>query len=622
PDSAQELGSRPPVVAILAATEMGPRLRPPADALRTRGLWKPTVWRHHPADWCLHPCSCRRPPRIDNRETRGASATDASPFWWSRAEDGVMPQTLESLRYISAAGVPMVVAVTRCGGRASPRGAARLRHGGAQASRRRTGLKSEATSSGVPVSALKGSGVFERLCLRPSWPWRELLELRANVQGRAEASVYRVRALAKPSLLCTRGCVKPGTVLVAGPRLLPAAWLIMSIRERRRHKASDELADTARQLMDSKHEPRLSLTIRADADGSLEAILGLLSGYADPRCHLRPASSRGPPTISEWRRWPISTAFCAASMFRCRRASRQQAAAAGVPVWSTRVVYHMIADAEGRLTAALPPKEEERPLGSAECCSVPASAAPARWQPPQSGRGGCACKSGQLSRKKHFGWWRNGQTVFTGRCAKPAAPQSTVETVRSGMECGVQLDLPAPLSYLPGDQIVCFETVAGILVAAIRATLIPANRSTLIQPIDTESQPIIRKSQIKQQQWNDLLEQIIMIQAWPSSSATVQPPTLSIAIQPAEFHQFATKKTSRTIDLGAGTLDRRARATTRLKVAGISEELHSVCVRGCTVTPELEPHPFLLHGDDCQNGAIRLSQQVTQRHVNSGEMEI
>ncbi|PAA86227.1 hypothetical protein BOX15_Mlig026896g2, partial [Macrostomum lignano] len=124
---------------------------------------------------------------------------------------------------------------------------------------------------------------------------------------------------------------------------------------------------------------------------------------------------------------------------------------------------------------------------------------------------------------------------------------------------------------------------------------------------------------------NDLLEQI-MIQAGLPPQPLLQPPTLSIAIQPAEFHQFRYKKDVTDNRLGGILKGRHSgpqgESYTRLKVAGISEELHSVCVRGCTVTPELEPHPFLLHGDDCQNGAIRLRQQVTQRHVNSGEMEI
>uniref|UniRef100_A0A1I8ICY7 RHD domain-containing protein n=1 Tax=Macrostomum lignano TaxID=282301 RepID=A0A1I8ICY7_9PLAT len=117
-----------------------------------------------------------------------------------------------------------------------------------------------------------------------------------------------------------------------------------------------------------------------------------------------------------------------------------------------------------------------------------------------------------------------------------------------------------------------------------------------------------------------------MIQAGFPPQPPVQPPTLSIAVQPAEFHQFRYKKDVTDNRLGGILKGRHSgsqgESFTRLKVAGISEELHYVCVRGCTVTPELEPHPFLLHGDDCQNGAFLLRQEVTRRHVESGKMEI
>uniref|UniRef100_A0A1I8HMM5 Tr-type G domain-containing protein n=1 Tax=Macrostomum lignano TaxID=282301 RepID=A0A1I8HMM5_9PLAT len=591
-DSAQNLARRPPVVAILGHVDHGKttlldRLRHSRlveaefggitqriGAFTTRVVWNFRIscfpftrlalqsigWRFmgseeenpphtrplRTAAGCITFLDTPGHAAFSNMRQRGASATDIAILVVA-ADDGVMPQTLESLRYISAAGVPMVVAVNKVDKReAQP--------DSVMQELSKHGVLVEELGGDVqcvPVSALKGSGV-ERL-LEAVLALAELLELRANVQGRAEGVVIesgQSKGLGKTaSLLCTRGCVKPGTVLVAGrafcrvrrmtddlgrpvDRLLPgraaeiAGWrqlppagesaleaaserlaraviaqrerraveaksvadaaaseesrrewqraysehlaglADMSIRERRRHKASDELADTARQLMDSKFahgtEPRLSLTIRADADGSLEAILGLLSGYADPRCHLDLVSFEvGPPTISD-----VETLADFDGLLCCFNVPVPQgvstaAAAAGVPVLEHRVVYHMIADLKARLTAALPPKEEERPLGSADVLQVFHVSGPGPGGSHHKvAVAGCACKSGQLSRKKHFRLVRNGQTVFTGRCASLRHLKSTVETVRSGMECGVQLDLPAGVSYLPGDQIVCFETVA------------------------------------------------------------------------------------------------------------------------------------------------------------------
>ncbi|PAA65943.1 hypothetical protein BOX15_Mlig028578g2, partial [Macrostomum lignano] len=558
-DSPQNLARRPPVVAILGHVDHGKTTL--LDRLRHSRLVEaefggitqrigaftvqlPQAASYDNRDGCITFLDTPGHAAFSNMRQRGASATDIAVLVVA-ADDGVMPQTLESLRYISAAGVPMVVAVNKVDKReAQP--------DSVMQELSKHGVLVEELGGDVqcvPVSALKGSGV-ERL-LEAVLALAELLELRANMQGRAEGVVIesgQSKGLGKTaSLLCTRGCVKPGTVLVAGrafcrvrrmtddlgrpvDRLLPgraaeiAGWrqlpsagesaleaaserlaraviaqrerraveaksaadaaaseearrewqraysehlaglADMSIRERRRHKASDELADTARQLMDSKFahgtEPRLSLTIRADADGSLEAILGLLSGYADPRCHLDLVSFEvGPPTISD-----VETLADFDGLLCCFNVPVPQdvstaAAAAGVPVVEHRVVYHMIADLKARLTAALPPKEEERPIGSADVLQVFHVSGPGGSHH-KVAVAGCACKSGQLSRKKHFRLVRNGQTVFTGRCASLRHLKSTVETVRSGMECGVQLDLPAGVSYLPGDQIVCFETVA------------------------------------------------------------------------------------------------------------------------------------------------------------------
>jgi translation initiation factor IF-2 len=144
---------------------------------------------------------------------RGANVTDIVILVVA-ADDGIMPQTIEAINHTKAAGVPMIVAITK----------ADKHEANAQKIRERL-LEHEVVveeMSGdvqdVEVSAKTGAGMdelIEKILLQA-----ELLELRANPDRFADATVIEAK-LDKgkgplATVLINRGTLKVGDVLVVG----------------------------------------------------------------------------------------------------------------------------------------------------------------------------------------------------------------------------------------------------------------------------------------------------------------------------------------------------------------------------------------------------------------------
>ncbi|KAI9335297.1 hypothetical protein BDR26DRAFT_822621 [Obelidium mucronatum] len=144
---------------------------------------------------------------------RGARVTDIVVLVVA-ADDGVMPQTIEALKYAQEAGVQIVVAVNKC----DKPGATPSK---VKENLIRYGLLVEDYGGEVPaveVSGLTGFGLdnLEETIVALS----EMADIRGDSTGPVEASVIESR-VAKgkgnvTTLLVTRGTLKPGQILVAG----------------------------------------------------------------------------------------------------------------------------------------------------------------------------------------------------------------------------------------------------------------------------------------------------------------------------------------------------------------------------------------------------------------------
>ncbi|CAK5087676.1 unnamed protein product [Meloidogyne enterolobii] len=144
---------------------------------------------------------------------RGAQATDLVVLVVA-ADDSVMEQTVEAIRYAKEAGVPIIVAVNKCDKpTANPEQVLNdlLKHD----------IISEqfgGDTQVVNISALTGQGIenlLEAILLQS-----EIMQLSSTPKGLVEATIVESTNLPDLGLVCTaiinRGTLKKGTILVAG----------------------------------------------------------------------------------------------------------------------------------------------------------------------------------------------------------------------------------------------------------------------------------------------------------------------------------------------------------------------------------------------------------------------
>ena len=158
------------------------RARPAASP----SISAPTRSNSRPAP--TSPTSTRRATRLSPRCARAAPRSPTWWCWWWRADDGVMPQTIEAIRHAKAANAPIIVAINK------------IDKPGANPDRVRQELLSHdivveamgGDTQDVEVSATQRSGLadLEEAILLQA----EILQLRANPARAAEGSVVREQA--------------------------------------------------------------------------------------------------------------------------------------------------------------------------------------------------------------------------------------------------------------------------------------------------------------------------------------------------------------------------------------------------------------------------------------------
>ena len=220
-DPAETLKARPPVVTILGPVAPGPTSL--LDALRGTDVVKGEAGgiTQHIGAYQIKTKSGDVITFLDTpgheaftqMRQRGANVTDIVVLVVA-ADDGIMPQTIEAIHHTKAAGVPMIVALTKADKpEANPQ---RIRERLLEHEVVVEEMSGEVQD--VEVSAKTGKGLdelIEKILLQA-----ELLELKANPERDAEATVIEAQ-LDKgrgpvATVLVTRGTLKRGDVFVVG----------------------------------------------------------------------------------------------------------------------------------------------------------------------------------------------------------------------------------------------------------------------------------------------------------------------------------------------------------------------------------------------------------------------
>jgi len=410
---------------------------------------------------------------------RGAQVTDIAVLVVA-ADDGVMPQTVEAINHVRAAGVPMIVAINKIDKpNANPD---RVKQQLVE-----QGLVPEEWGGDtiiVPVSALKGDGVEDLL---------EMVLLVADMQGLKanpeqpargtviEAKLERGRG-AVATVLVQNGTLKVGDPIVcgyiygkvrammddrgnrvktAGPSMpveiiglsdVPQAGdvflvatenkLARQISEKRqekqrqvsRKKTPVSLDDMFKQFQEDETK-QLKLIIKGDVHGSVEALrdavakLPVSEGVRIDIIH----SGVGAVTESDVMLASASGAVIIGFNVRSEPSARKMAEQEQVEIRLYRIIYEVLEDLEKSAKGMLAPKKEEVVLGEAEVRQI--------FNISRVGTiAGCYVREGKVTRNAGVRVVRDGKVIFEGQISGLKRFKDDAREVASGYECGISLE--------------------------------------------------------------------------------------------------------------------------------------------------------------------------------------
>ncbi|NMG07357.1 translation initiation factor IF-2 [Brasilonema sp. UFV-L1] len=425
---------------------------------------------------------------------RGARVTDIAILVVA-ADDGVRPQTVEAISHAKAAEVPIIVAINK------------IDKPEAQPDR----VKQELTEYSlvpeewggdtimVPVSAIKGENLdtlLEMILLVA-----EIAELSANPNRLSKGTVIEAHLdKAKgpvATLLIQNGSLHVGDLLVAGSAFgkvramvddrgrrveaatpsfavevlglsdVPAAGDEFEVfnNEKQARSIAAERAEKLRQsrLMQGRvtltslsaqaqegELKELNLILKADVQGSLEAIVGSLRQIPQNEVQIRLLLS----AAGEITQTDIDLAAASGAVivgFNTTYASGARAAAdeAGVDVREYNVIYKLIEDIQGALEGLLEPELVEEHLGQAEVRAV--------FPVGRGSVAGCYVQSGKLLRNCKARVRRNGKVIHEAVLDSLKRMKEDAREVNAGYECGVGIDKYN--DWAEGDIIEAFQMV-------------------------------------------------------------------------------------------------------------------------------------------------------------------
>ncbi|NOZ26841.1 MAG: translation initiation factor IF-2 [Chloroflexi bacterium] len=413
---------------------------------------------------------------------RGAQVTDLVVLVVA-ADDGVMPQTREALDHARAAGVPIIVALTKI-----DKPNANIERVKQQLAD--LGLVPEDWGGDtimVPVCATMGEGVQE--LLENILLVTELEGLKANPNRPAmgtviESGLDRTRG-PMATLLVQNGTLHVGDNLVVGevwgrvramfdehgknvkeatPATpvqvtglsgVPPAGAIFEVvsdertarsiaaqraeerqqRERQPTTKAVSLEDIFSQVQAGEVKD-LNLILKADVQGSLEPIVNSLQRLNEDREEVQLRilhQGLGNISESDVMLAVASKAIVIGFNVNVDAAAHRMAEAEGVEIRLYNVIYHLIEDIERALKGMMEPEFEEIVIGHAEVRQV--------FRIPRRGKvAGCYVTDGVVTRNALVRVKRQGTVIHEGRVASLKRFQEDVTEVRQDFECGIALE--------------------------------------------------------------------------------------------------------------------------------------------------------------------------------------
>ena len=409
---------------------------------------------------------------------RGAKSTDIAILVVA-ADDGIMPQTVESINHAKAAEVPIIVAINKMDKpTANP-----------------DKIKEQLTKYDlipeewggdtviVPISAKTGMGLDE--LLEMVILTAEVQELKANPNRRAKGTVIEAR-LDKTrgpiaTLLVQNGTLNQGDIVIAGTAVgrvrvmtndkgrtvktagpsvpveitglaeVPAPGdefnavtderMARELVEQRKQAAKDAAANAMQKVtldnlfakMQEGEMKELPLIVKADVQGSAEAVKASLEKISNEEVRVRVIHT-GVGAINESDILLASTAGAIIVGFNVRPDAGAQASAqrTAVDMRFYRVIYDAIDEIEAAMKGMLAPKFQEAVIGHAEVRMTYKVSAVGTIA-------GCMVKDGKVARDAQVRVLRDNIVIHEGEVGSLQRFKDAAKEVTAGYECGMSI---------------------------------------------------------------------------------------------------------------------------------------------------------------------------------------
>ncbi|XP_055096567.1 translation initiation factor IF-2, mitochondrial isoform X2 [Symphalangus syndactylus] len=198
----------------------------------------------------------------------------------------------------------------------------------------------------------------------------------------------------------------------------------------------------------------LSVIIKGDVDGSVEAILNIIDTYdASHECELELVHfGVGDISANDINLAETFDGVIYGFNVNAGNVIQQSAAKKGVKIKLHKIIYRLVEDLQEELSSRLPCAVEEHPVGEASILAT-FSVTEGKKKVPVAG---CRVQKGQLEKQKKFKLTRNGHVIWKGSLTSLKHHKDDISIVKTGMDCGLSLD-EENMEFKVGDRIVCYE---------------------------------------------------------------------------------------------------------------------------------------------------------------------
>ena len=408
---------------------------------------------------------------------RGAKVTDIAILVVA-ADDGVMPQTIESINHAKAANVPIIVAINK------------MDKAGANADKVQQGLlqhsiQTEAYGGDVPsvsVSAKTKLGLDE--LLETILLVADLKELKAVVDAAASGSILEGRLDkgrgAVATVLVQQGTLREGEIFIAGSTMGRVRAMFDDRGNRLKQvgpssavqilgfeevpSAGDkfqivESEDKARNIVGFRQEKakqdnlrkqrvtlenifstikegqikELPLIIKADTQGSVESLSGQLEALSTDKIRVRLLHTAvGTVNENDVLLAEASKAIVIGFNTKAERKAAELAKEEGVDLRFHEVIYRVTEEIQAAMIGMLDTTEKETSLGRAEVRQLF-----------KSGKlviAGSFVTEGKVNRTAQVRVIHEKEIVFTGKLISLKRFKDDVSEVKNGLDCGIGID--------------------------------------------------------------------------------------------------------------------------------------------------------------------------------------